>query len=116
MREFQQSTLARPVPPEFFETILIESAERPARVWKLALEPYLTVDLGPGSNDISVPTLLVWGDRDGFTPVPEQESLNRAIAGSRLMTYGGTGHCPHWEEPERFAADLIAFVRSMDTP
>jgi pimeloyl-ACP methyl ester carboxylesterase len=28
----------------------------------------------------------------------------------RLVVYGGTGHAVHWEQPERFAADVTAFV------
>jgi pimeloyl-ACP methyl ester carboxylesterase len=113
-REFQQSTLARPVPAEFFETIVAESLKVPARVWKAALEPYLTIDFSDRLDEIAVPTLLIWGDRDGFTLRAEQDALNRAITGSRLKTYSGTGHAPHWEEPERYAADLIAFVAGMD--
>jgi non-heme chloroperoxidase len=116
VREFQQSTLTRPVPAEFFETIVSESQKVLARVWKEALRPFLTVDFSDRLAEISVPTLLVWGDRDGFTLRAEQDALNRAIAGSRLMTYNGTGHCPHWEEPERFAADLTAFIRGVDAP
>jgi non-heme chloroperoxidase len=116
VREFQQSTLARPVPPEFFETMVSESLKVPAHVWKAALEPYLTVDFSSRLREVGVPTLLIWGDRDEFTGRADQDALNRAIAGSRLTIYGGTGHCPHWEEPERFAADLIAFVRGVDAP
>jgi pimeloyl-ACP methyl ester carboxylesterase len=116
VREFQQSTLARPVPPDFFETIVSESLKVPAHVWKAALEPYTTVDFSDQLRKLSVPTLLIWGDRDGFTLRAEQDALNRAIAGSRLTTYAGTGHCPHWEEPERFVTDLIAFVNRMDAP
>jgi non-heme chloroperoxidase len=116
VREFQQSTLARPVPSAFFETIVSESLKVPARVWKEALEPYTTVDFSDRLKELSVPTLLIWGDQDGFTLKAEQEALNRAIAGSRLTTYTDTGHCPHWEEPERFAADLTAFVRGVDAP
>jgi pimeloyl-ACP methyl ester carboxylesterase len=41
---------------------------------------------------------------------------HRAITGSRLMVYAGTGHSPHWEEPERFAADLMTFIQSVDVP
>jgi pimeloyl-ACP methyl ester carboxylesterase len=85
-------------------------------VWKAALEPYLTLDFSDRLKEVVVPTLLVWGDRDGFTGRAEQDALNRAIAGSRLMVYSGTGHCPHWEEPERFAADVVAFVRRVDAP
>ena len=116
VREFQQSTLAAPVPSEFFERIVSESLKVPARVWKAALEPYLTVDFSDRLKDVTVPTLLIWGDRDGFTGRAEQDRLNRALAGSRLTVYSGTGHCPHWEEPERFAADVVAFVRSVDAP
>ena len=75
-------------------------------MWKAALEPYLTIDFCGRLTEISVPTLLIWGDRDGFTRTAEQDALNRAITGSRLITYAGIGHCPHWEEPERFAARL----------
>jgi pimeloyl-ACP methyl ester carboxylesterase len=116
VREFQQSTLSRPVPADFFETIVSQSLKVPARVWKAALEPYTRVDFSGRLAEIRVPTLLVWGDGDAFTLRAEQEALNRAIAGSRLTTYMGTGHCPHWEEPERFAADLTAFVRGVDAP
>jgi pimeloyl-ACP methyl ester carboxylesterase len=37
VREFQESTLARPVPPAFLETVVRESLKLPARVWKAAL-------------------------------------------------------------------------------
>jgi pimeloyl-ACP methyl ester carboxylesterase len=116
VREFQQSTLTRPVPSEFFERIVNESQKVPARVWKAALEPYLTVEFSDRLTEVTAPTLLVWGDRDAFTGRAEQDRLNRAMTSSRLTVYGGTGHCPHWEEPERFAADVVAFVRSVDAP
>ena len=115
VRDFQQSTLARSVPPEFFEMVVGESLKVPARIWKAGLESFLTIDFADRLKDVWVPTLLIWGDRDAFTPRAEQEALNRAIAGSRLTIYAGTGHSPHWEEPERVAADLSAFVRSVDT-
>jgi pimeloyl-ACP methyl ester carboxylesterase len=113
VREFQQSTLTRPVPHEFFETIVEESLKVPARVWKSALEPYTTVDFSDRIKEISVPTLVIWGDRDAFTPRAEQDAISKSIAGSRLVVYAGTGHCPHWEEPARFAGDLIAFVNGI---
>src|SRR5688572_23547060 len=44
VREFQQSTLARPVPPDFFETVQRESLKMPARVWKAALADLIESD------------------------------------------------------------------------
>lgn len=113
VREFQESTLAQPVPPEFLETVVRESLKLPARVWKAALlEGLLEADFSGELAAIQAPTLIFWGDRDALTR-NGQEALTTAIAGSRLVVYAGAGHGLHWEEPERFAADLAAFVRSV---
>jgi pimeloyl-ACP methyl ester carboxylesterase len=34
------------------------------------------------------------------------------ITGSQLLVYENAGHGLHWEEPERLAADVTAFVKS----
>lgn len=112
-REFQQSTLAREVPSAFFETVVNESLKVPARIWQAALAPFLTQDFLRDLAAIRAPTLLVWGDRDAFATATDQTTLNQTIAGSRLVVYSGTGHCPHWEEPARFASDLNAFVEAL---
>jgi non-heme chloroperoxidase len=36
-----------------------------------------------------------------------------AIVGSQLVVYPGAGHSPHWEEPNRFASDLVSFVEGL---
>ena len=82
----------------------------PSRVWKAALEPYRSTDFSAQLTTIRVPTLLVWGDRDAFTGRAEQDGLTQSIAGSRLAIYAGAGHSPHWEEPQRFADEIAAFV------
>jgi non-heme chloroperoxidase len=38
VREFQQSTIHRPVPQEFLEAVVSESLELPARVWRDYME------------------------------------------------------------------------------
>jgi pimeloyl-ACP methyl ester carboxylesterase len=76
----------------------------------------LTVNFVAQLTEIAVPTLLIWGDRDTFVPREEQDGLKAAIPGSRLAVYAGAGHSPHWEEPERFAKQLEAFVNEVETP
>ena len=56
---------------------------------------------------------MIWGDRDAIIPRSDQEVLTGAIAGSRLVVYAGAGHTLYWEEPERVAADLVAFVQGL---
>jgi pimeloyl-ACP methyl ester carboxylesterase len=110
VREFQQSTLARPVPPARLDTVVQESLKVPARVWRAALAALLETDFAAELGDITAPTLIVWGDQDVFFLRREQEALTAAIPGAQLVVYPGAGHGFHWEEPARFAADLAAFA------
>jgi pimeloyl-ACP methyl ester carboxylesterase len=113
VRAFQESTLAQPVPQEFFDTAVQESLKVPARVWRATFEGFLE-DEGAGEfGKIQAPTLIVWGARDAFCSRRDQDALLTVIAGSRLVVYESAGHALHWEEPERFAADLVAFVTSL---
>lgn len=112
VREFQESTLAQSVPPEFMETVVQESRKLPARVWRATVAGSLQDDFSGELGKIEAPTLLVWGDQDGMVPRSDQDAQTAAIAGSRLVVYEGTGHAVHWEEPERFAADLARFIEA----
>ena len=105
--EFQLSTLAREIPQELLDTFVRESLKAPARVWRDALEGLRQDDHSAELSGIKAPTLIVWGDQDAFCPRKDQDALAAAIAGSKLLVYHGVGHALHWEEPERFAADLV---------
>jgi pimeloyl-ACP methyl ester carboxylesterase len=59
-----------------------------------------------------VPTLIVWGDRDSLIPVTHAHKAHEAIAGSRLEIFPGSGHYPYLDDPERFAAILLDFIRT----
>jgi non-heme chloroperoxidase len=110
VRAFQESTVARSVPPDFLDAAVTESLKAPARVWQAAWNHLIASDLGPLLGRIRVPTLIAWGDQDGLVPAAEQTALAAAIPGSVRLTYPGVGHAPHWEEPEQMAADIGAFA------
>lgn len=112
-REFQESTLAQPIPPNFLETVVRESLKVPARVWKAAFQGLLAGEFPGELGKIKAPTLIVWGDQDAYCPRSDQEFLQAEIVGSRLVIYPGVGHAIQWEEPEHFAADLAAFVGNL---
>jgi non-heme chloroperoxidase len=114
--EFQQSTLAQPVPPAFFDVVVQESLKVPARVWRAVLEGLMGPDHPTEVGSIEAPTLIVWGDQDAFCLRSDQDALVAGIAGSQLVAYAGVGHDPQWEQPERFAADLAAFVQRIGSP
>ena len=112
VREFQHSTLAKPVPADFFEMVVAESLKVPGHVWRTALRGMLDEDDSGELGKITAPTLILWGDQDAFCAAAEQRALQSAILGARLVTYAGAGHALHWEEPDRAAEDIAGFVRS----
>ncbi len=112
VEEFQQSTLAQPVPQPYFEAVVEESLKVPAHVWRATFEGFLEADFSGEINKIKAPTLIVWGDQDAICGKSDQETLVSEIKDSQLLVYKGAGHALHWEEPERFAADLTAFVEN----
>ena len=110
VRGFQESTLARPVPDAFLETIVAESLKLPARVWQALIDPALRIDRSQRLGEIAVPTLLAWGDADEIATHEDQVALLQALPDARLHVYPGGGHAFHWEEPAVFGADLVAFA------
>lgn len=112
VRDFQHSTVHRPVDATFMERVVEISAGVPHPVWLSVMEALFADDASVPLARIVAPTLLLWGDRDGVFDRAQQEALLRGIAGASLRVYEGTGHAPHWEEPERFVRDVVAFVRA----
>lgn len=110
VREFQQSTLAQPVPAAFFETVVQESLKVPARVWRATFATFLREDWSGELGKITAPTLIIWGDQDRYFPRSDQDILTATIPDARLLVYPGAGHDPHWEEPKRFTHDVVAFI------
>jgi non-heme chloroperoxidase len=115
VREFAESTLTKPVPQAFFETIVQENLKAPARVWRATFEGLLEDDSLEELDKIKAPTLIVWGDQDAILPRGDQETLAAAITGSRLLVYPGAGHAVYWEDPGRVASDLAAFIAELET-
>jgi len=109
LRGFQESTLARPVPADFLEMVVSESAKVAIPTLRALLDDTCLVDFSSELATITAPTLLVWGERDAFCSRDEQDRLLAAIAQARLSVYEDAGHAMHWEQPERFAAELASF-------
>ena len=113
LRGFQESTLARPVPADFLEMVVSESAKVAIPTLRALLDDTCLVDFSSELGTITAPTLLVWGERDAFCSRDEQDGLLAAIAQARLSVYEGAGHAMHWEQPERFAAELATFCEEV---
>jgi pimeloyl-ACP methyl ester carboxylesterase len=58
---------------------------------------------------ISVPVMLLWGDRDRLVYHRGAEKVLSTVPGSRLELLHGIGHCPQVEAPDRFTELLLGF-------
>lgn len=108
--DFQLSTTATPVPESYFNTMVGESLKVPAFVWRAALEGLIAVNYTEQLVAARKRVAIFWGAADSFCPRTDQDKLLAAISGSSLIVYEGTGHALHWEEPRRFANDLVTFI------
>ncbi|HEX8734323.1 MAG TPA: alpha/beta fold hydrolase [Pyrinomonadaceae bacterium] len=109
-RDFQVSTSARTLPDEFMNEVVRQSLKLPARVWQAALAGVIAEDYKPRLGKIKAPTMIVWGDKENIFLRAEQDLLKAGIVNSTLKVYAGTGHSPHWEQPETFVRDLNEFL------
>jgi pimeloyl-ACP methyl ester carboxylesterase len=62
---------------------------------------------------ISLPVLLLWGDRDRLVYHRGAERVLTVVPGSRLELWSGIGHCPQVEAPLRFADLLLGFSHEL---
>lgn len=61
---------------------------------------------------ISVPTLVIAGDKDELTPVETAERMASAIPGSELVIFPGHSHLVQVEIPEQVHAAIDDFLRA----
>ena len=113
IEEWQRSTLARPIDPAYFDSIVRETMKVPARVWHDAFGALFDDAHSDGMHRIEAPALLAWGGLDSFAPRADQDTILGRVRGSRLVVYEGAGHALHWEEPARFAVDVAAFAQAI---
>lgn len=65
-------------------------------------------------RNISVPTLIVTGDEDAMTGLPEAKLMHDRIPGSELKVIARAGHYSPWEQPLAAAKLLREFLMSAE--
>lgn len=113
--DFQASTLSKKIDEQFFATCIDESKKVSAKVWKECVNELTLYHPGEDLKKIKSPALIIWGSKDSFCTREQMQMLNRSIKSSRLLVYEGTGHSVHWEEPGKFAQDIVEFATQWST-
>lgn len=76
-------------------------------------DPVLARDAARWAEPVRVPTLAVYGERDGCIGPEVHASQAEHFTGDlRLRPIAGVGHWPHLEDPRRVLPQIAAFLRS----
>jgi pimeloyl-ACP methyl ester carboxylesterase len=59
---------------------------------------------------IRLPTLVLWGERDGIVSTAHGKAYHESIGQSEFLTLAKLGHLPHLEAPERCARVIAEFL------
>jgi 3-oxoadipate enol-lactonase len=60
--------------------------------------------------NINVPTLVVVGRQDEYTPVAKAEELQQNLQNCKLVIIEDAGHMPNLEHPYEFNAAVLDFL------
>jgi pimeloyl-ACP methyl ester carboxylesterase len=98
-----------------FEAILAmiersSPAQFEAQIQALLARPDATALL-PG---IRVPTTLICGREDGWSPVSRHEEMQALIPGSQLAVIEHSGHMSTMEQPEAVSAALLRWLQRVE--
>jgi 3-oxoadipate enol-lactonase len=67
-------------------------------------------DTTPSLASITIPTLIMVGEKDVTTPPSNSQSMHQRIAGSELCIIPGAAHMSNLENPEEFNTHLLSFL------
>ncbi len=67
-------------------------------------------DVSHVSHSLSLPTLLIVGDKDDITSLQKQHALHKSLPDGTLHIIDNVGHLIHYEKPKEAAAAIQAFL------
>jgi len=102
--------LHSPVPDSFVEDQMMAALSIPRHVWLASVDGLVRAVPPIDRGRIGVRTLILWGGEEDVLPANQAGELLAAIEDSQLVVYEGTGHLVLWEQPERVAKDVTAFI------
>lgn len=79
-------------------------------VMRETMKKVIEEDLRPDLGKITVPTLIVWGDRDRVIPLSDAHIMKEEIPDATLEIVEGAGHRLPYQEPEIFTRLVLTFL------
>ncbi len=99
-----------PVDEDFLGRERAESAAASEATWMGVLRGLTMTDWSKMASRIKAPTLILWGDQDGFFGAESQAHMHDIMPDAKRISYEGHGHNMFWEIPEQVGSDITEFL------
>lgn len=105
------SALRNTLRKAFYIAIRRRDYERASSRMREVMRNVVAEELLERLDDITQPTLLLWGDEDGATPISHARAAKERLADATLVVLEGRGHSLQREVPEEVAARVGHFLK-----
>lgn len=100
--------------PELADELAMMLADFHPQATRTSLEAFAEADLSDMLADVTVPTLLLYGELDVRSPREVWKPIHEGIAGSRLVVIPDIGHMVNMQASERCNEEIRAFVQHVE--
>lgn len=108
--EWLPSLLSSSATPEMKQRVKLVIQDFHPEGMLVMLNAFADADLRDVLPNISVPTLLLYGEEDVRSPIYVAKELDELIPTSKLIVIPGTGHLVNVEAPIKFESLVIDFI------
>jgi 3-oxoadipate enol-lactonase len=95
---------------DYLEQLLNDAVAWSGPIYLGTMDDMAKFNISDQLTSLTVPTLVIWGDKDGVIPFEGIVELFNKIPGCALEVWHGVGHTPPIEQPDRFVALLTEFM------
>ena len=82
------------------------------RVQRQVLQATIRENISADVTQITLPTLLVWGQHDEATPLHQGYDFHVKIPSAKLEIFEKSGHFPFQDEPKKFIETITTFINA----
>ena len=109
-KPFIKAMFADPPDDETIDEMYAETTKTPTSVTVDVFLDMTYSDLRPVLETIDVPVLLLYGEQSQIFATDVGAWLEDEIPDATHVPFEESGHCPFWEEPEKFNREVASFV------
>ncbi len=114
LRPIVLGAFATPPTGAYLEQLIDDAARWNQAIYLGTMEDMARFNISARLPEITVPTLVTWGDKDTVVPFAGVAEVFTNVPGCALEVWHGVGHSGPIEIPERFTALLTQFIQEAD--